>query len=131
MKLGKCWHVILICGMALFASELTVAETNTKSIKLADPTKPDLTTTVVKKPKVLKKKKTLKKNPIKRMRLQQTLISKNRKLAIINGKLLSVGKWIHGAKVTSITPDYVVLKYQGKPYTLHLAYPKNIKEIKR
>lgn len=117
--------------MTLFANEFAIADAKTNPANLADPTKPDISTVVVKKTKVLKKKKSIKKNPVKRMRLQQTLVSKNRKLAIINGKLLSVGKWIRGAKVVRITPDYVVLKYQGKPYTLHLTHPKNIKEIKR
>ncbi|MDH5258802.1 MAG: general secretion pathway protein GspB [Gammaproteobacteria bacterium] len=103
------------------------------TLALADPTRPDFAqpTQSQKRESVKNQQKKQKTNPVTKLKLQQTLVSKNRNFAIINGKTLSIGKKINGAKLIKINSDNVVLSYDGKKYTLNLTVPSEIKEIKR
>jgi MSHA biogenesis protein MshK len=60
--------------------------------------------------------KTSKKLPI----LQQILISENRKSAVINGKLVSEGEMVAGAKLININRDWVTILRSGRRITLRL-----------
>jgi len=60
--------------------------------------------------------------------LTSTLIATDRRLANINGTLVSVGKLIDGAQVTAIEPDYVRLRKGNKDMILELS-PKDIKQV--
>jgi hypothetical protein len=52
------------------------------------------------------------------LNLQQILISKTRKIAIINDTLVVKGQIIGGAKVTEITDQWVKVSYKGRSTTL-------------
>lgn len=54
--------------------------------------------------------KVVKKEPI---RLQQILISKDRKIVIINNKMLQVGQSISGAKITKIEANQISIRRAG------------------
>jgi len=53
--------------------------------------------------------------------LQQILVSEQRRLAIINGELVSEGQSIQNARVVNISFDKVVLRVGSKKKTLTLA----------
>lgn len=98
-------------------------------VAMVDPTQPDFSNkTTAKTTKTLKKKE---KSPVSNLSLQQTLISDKRKFAVINGRTMTIGKKIRGAKLIKINHDNVVLTYSGKRYTLNLTFPSSIKEVKR
>lgn len=50
--------------------------------------------------------------------LNGILFNSNRPFAIINGRTVSVGESIEGGIVRSITPELVVIEYQGQRMTL-------------
>jgi len=52
--------------------------------------------------------------------LTSTLISPGRRLAIIDGRAVSEGDEVSGARVLQITPGGVVLRYKGKRRELGL-----------
>lgn len=52
--------------------------------------------------------------------LKGIVYSQKKPLAVINSQTLSVGGEIKGAKVLKISPDFVVLSYQGKKKILKL-----------
>ncbi|MEH6448582.1 MAG: hypothetical protein V7765_07920 [Oleispira sp.] len=52
--------------------------------------------------------------------LQQILISKNRKIAVINDKVVSEGDMVKGAKVREINRDWVSIIRSGRRVTLKL-----------
>ena len=98
-------------------------------LAMVDPTQPDFSNkTTAKTSKTVKKKE---KNPVLKLSLQQTLVSNKRKFAVINGRTMTIGKKIRGAKLIKINHDNVVLTYGGKRYTLNLTFPSAIKEVKR
>ncbi len=57
--------------------------------------------------------------------LQSTLVSGERKSAVINGRLTTIGSRIQGARVLEISPDAVIVKRGARHITLHLQ-KKNI-----
>ena len=58
------------------------------------------------------------------LRLESTLVSGDRRLAIINGKILGIGDLIYGASIKIITPYLVILERQGRIVTLKLVKDK-------
>ena len=60
------------------------------------------------------------KTAVSRWQLTSTLIGQNRRLATINGKTLTVGKSINGAKIIDIQPAMVTLSYQNRSVVLTL-----------
>lgn len=52
--------------------------------------------------------------------LSSTLIAQGRRNAVINGRRVSVGDTINGAKVEEIMPTRVKLHYAGKSRTIHM-----------
>ena len=59
-------------------------------------------------------------NQISHLRLESTIISGHRRLAIINGKVLAIGDRIHGARIKDITAYKVVLELKGRLVSLTL-----------
>ncbi len=59
--------------------------------------------------------------------LESTLVSSERKVAVINGKLLTIGDYIDGARVISIRKNRVVVKASHKEVTL-LMLPDIVKK---
>lgn len=59
--------------------------------------------------------------------LQSTVISPERKSAVISGKRVRVGDMFEGAKVTAITPYEVRMSRGGRETTLRML-PKLVKE---
>ena len=58
--------------------------------------------------------------------LQSTLVSGGRKSAVINGRLATIGSYIHGARVLEIRPDQVIVQRDARRITLHLQKKKII-----
>ena len=139
MKIKKfSWSLILLCAITPFsgnASAITAAAPDKAAltVAIADPTQPDFArNTPPKKTKTVKSKgKRKRKSPIPQLSLQQTLVSNKRKFAVINGRTMTIGKKIRGAKLIRINHNNVVLTYGGKRYTLNLTFPSAIKEVKR
>jgi len=68
----------------------------------------------------------------KKLILQQTIVSEQRKLAVINGFSLVEGERLKGGyRIMKINDDSVVLKRKNKEFTLYLAGRTNIKELSR
>lgn len=63
-------------------------------------------------------------NQISSLRLESTLISDHRRLAIINGKVLAIGDLIKGARIKDITAYKVVLEMKGRLVSLKLVEDK-------
>ncbi len=59
--------------------------------------------------------------------LTSTLVSPDRRVAVINGRTLAVGERIGGAEIIEILPDRVRIRRGKKESTLTLA-PVNVKE---
>ena len=59
-------------------------------------------------------------NPSARLTLESTIVSGERRLAIINGETLAVGASINGARIKGITPYKVELEEGGRLVTLKL-----------
>jgi len=135
MKPVILFFLSLVIAATVYVASATAAVNSgmLKTAVLVDPTRPDhaAPTEPLVKPKLKKKKKKKQKNPIKSLSLQQTLVSQNRKIAVINGKRMTIGKTIRGAKLVRINFESVELIYRGKRYTLSLTSPSDIKEVKR
>lgn len=102
--------------------------------ELIDPTKPPAyamlkfrQARLAKLPKVVAPKIEQKKETV--LRLSSILISSDRKIAIIDDQMLSVGDQIHGARLVSITRDSVRLVRQGK--TINLSLQNSLSAIKK
>lgn len=65
-----------------------------------------------------------------RLRLSSTLVSGERRTAIINGRIVAVGDRIQGARLLSIEPGRVRLRRQGREITLRLL-AQNVKKPSR
>ncbi|MEJ2508115.1 MAG: general secretion pathway protein GspB [Gammaproteobacteria bacterium] len=52
--------------------------------------------------------------------LSQTLISPGRRRAIVNGRSVSEGDWIHGAVVVEILPTEVKLRRRDRTFSIKL-----------
>lgn len=82
--------------------------------------------------KVIKKVIKTKKKSAKPLILQQTVVSKQRRFAIINGFTLVEGERVKGGfTVFQINDDNVILMREDKEFVLHLAGKANIKELSR
>jgi len=70
------------------------------------------------------------------LKLESTIVSGHRRLAIINGEILSVGDFIYGARIRLITPYRVLLEHDGRLLTLklvtdNLTRPRGLQEAAR
>ena len=95
---------------------------------LPDPTRPDLGEV---KPVIQPKEKTIKPKKAridKGLRLEQTVVSHNRRFAVINGKQYHLGSKLRGARVSKIESNYVLLDNFGEIYRLDLVPELNITE---
>ena len=100
--------------------------------KLVDPTRPDyIKLKSATKANASKSKKRNRKTSIHKLKLQQTIISQFKKVAVINGKRLTIGKSIRGAKLIGINENNVVMRYKNRIHTLHLTFSSDIKEVER
>ncbi len=79
---------------------------------LPDPTKPPSNYKESKEPKNTSS------SPEPVWRVDLILVSKNRKLTLINGQKKRVGDVVSGARVVSIRPEGVTLDYKGKRFTV-------------
>ena len=66
-------------------------------------------------------------SPTQRFSVDTIVVSPERRVAIINGRSVGVGEWVHGAKVLRINPDAVTLELDGARFTIALA----ISDIKK
>jgi len=89
---------------------------------LEDPTRPPTTTTIA--------SKSSDKTQRPRWILTSTLISTQRRAAVINNKVVSRGEHINGAKIISIQPSAVRLRIGRRDITL-MMLKKNIKSLSR
>ncbi len=119
---------ICLFGLCIVAPPVSLAADQI----LIDPTRPEKKTLTIPSkttPKIVIKRN--KKRTIPNLKLQQTLISSIRKLAVINGKSLQIGEKIRGVRIKRIKMNSVEVLYRGKKHTLHITHPVNIKEIER
>lgn len=89
---------LVVCLLTMSYSLLSFAEWR-------DPTRPDGFNSVVEE------------DP---MRLNAIIISKERRIAVISGKMLKIGDQFEGSLVTSIEPNTVQLEGRDGRITLHL-----------
>ena len=68
------------------------------------------------------------KDRVRSWKLTSTLISSDRRHAIINGRLVSIGQTINKAKVIAIQPNEVELLHGKKRFRIKLL-PQNIKDF--
>ncbi|QKQ25459.1 hypothetical protein [Candidatus Reidiella endopervernicosa] len=94
----------------VFALSLTMALP--VAAELQDPTRPPIKKKVVK-PVVVKKAQ-------QKWALSYTLVSDQRRIAVINNKVVAVGEMVDGARVVEIESDAVTLKRVGKSIKLEL-----------
>jgi len=87
---------------------------------LEDPTRPPTATAIISAPS--------KKNQRPRWMLTSTLISSQRRTAVINNTVVSLGDRINGARITSIQPSAVRLRVDGRDITL-VMFKKKIKSL--
>jgi len=87
---------------------------------LEDPTRPPTATAIISEPS--------KKNQRPRWTLTSTLISAQRRTAVINNTVVSLGDRINGARITSIQPSAVRLRVDGRDITL-VMFKKKIKSL--
>jgi len=98
---------------------------------LVDPMRPE-NFSKPKPKKVIKKVVKVEKKKAKPLILQQTVVSKERRFAIINGFTLVEGERVKGGfRVFQINDDNVILMREDKELVLHLAGKINIKELSR
>ncbi|MDH5217713.1 MAG: general secretion pathway protein GspB [Gammaproteobacteria bacterium] len=109
--------LLLLLIFALFASVLNAAGLSS----LSDPTQPDINLTPDNRDKTNKGL----------FSLQQTIVSPQRKAAIINGKVMQIGDRIGDATLISISADKVFLQRQRKLIELRLITQHGIKEANR
>lgn len=101
---------------------------NAADAPLVDPMRPEN----LRKPKPAKVVKKVVKKERKRLILQQTVVSKERRFAIINGFTLYEGERVKGGfRVFQINDDNVILMREGNEFVLHLAGRTSIKELSR
>lgn len=70
------------------------------------------------------------------LRLESTVVSGHRRLAVINGKIFAVGDAIDGARIKLITPYLVMLEHHGRLVILklveaNLTRPRGLQEAVR
>ena len=62
-----------------------------------------------------------------RWRLQSTLVADNRRLAVINGRTVTQGGQVDGARLVEVRPDGVTLEEDGRQIVLRLPGAANVK----
>lgn len=98
------FRVVVVCA-ALFSLSAGAGE-------LADPMEP---------PEYRDREKPVaKKPPTVHYTLTSTFIAPERRVAIINGRRVSEGDWVGGARVVEIQPSSVRLVRRGRAYRLSL-----------
>ena len=113
-------NLIVLCS---FSFEVFAAD-----LPLVDPMRPDNFSRA--KPKSITKQVVKKER--KHLILQQTVVSPERRFAIINGFMLSEGERVKGGfRVFQINDDNVILIRNNREFVLNLAGGKNIKELSR
>ena len=110
-RMGICAALLCMAGNAFAQDEWA---------NLPDPTRPSNPWAAVK-ATVAKTKRSA------NLSLESTIVSRDRRLAIINGKTLGIGDLIDGARITNITPYKVVLHKSGRIVSLVLVSDKLIK----
>ena len=116
-------NMLIICSLGFSAHAADKA--------LVDPMRPE-NLSKPKPKKVIKKVVKTKKKEAKPLILQQTVVSKQRRFAIINGFTLVEGERVKGGfRVFQINDDNVILMRENKEFVLHLAGKANIKELSR
>ncbi len=58
--------------------------------------------------------------PQQRYQLTSTLVSAQRRIAVINGRRLTVGERIGNARLVAVESDRAILSEAGRTFTLHL-----------
>ena len=96
----------------LFSVLLIMAATTVQAERLDDPMRPPM--------QALDTPVTTTKKEAIGFYLSSTLIAQGRRNAVINGRRVSVGDTINGAKVEEIMPTRVKLRYAGKSRTIHM-----------
>ncbi len=87
----------------------------------SDPTQPPMVNNKILKPaSKVSPKITVIEKKIPGWVLRSTLISSDRKTAVINNKVLSVGEKVDGAKLINILPGKVKIRVKGRVKTLRL-----------
>ena len=115
--------IISLISLCVFSLDLLSAD-----LPLVDPMRPDNFSR--EKPKSITKQVVKKQR--KRLILQQTVVSPDRRFAIINGFMLSEGERVKGGfRVFQINDDNVILIRNNKEFVLNLAGGMNIKELSR
>jgi MSHA biogenesis protein MshK len=111
---------ISFCAVWLCAASAALAQDQWAN--LPDPTRPS-------NPWGIEKPAIAKSNQSSHLTLDSTIISNERRLAIINGQTLGIGSLINGARIINITPYKVVLEENGHVVTLVLVSDKVIKPL--
>lgn len=88
-----------------------------KVIAMTDPMQP---------PGIQAIKSTTGKNTASKWQLTSTLIARNRRLATVNGKTLSIGESVNGAELIDIQPAKVTLRFENRSLEIRLL-PSTIK----
>ncbi len=97
----------LCCASAVMAQELP-----------GDPTRPALYKPTVKTVKVAKR----------HYELSYLMIGESRKVAVVNGKRVTVGSWVDGARVVAITAQGVRLQVGNQSRTLSIGKQTGFKK---
>jgi len=71
------------------------------------------------------------KSSASRLVLQSILHSGQRRSAIINGRVMTVGTWINGSQIRDIRQDSVVIARNGRLHVLHMPAIVDIKSEAR
>lgn len=117
---GPRWPLPRLVAVAVVMAILALPASASSPLK--DPTRPPTLKQVKKPPKAARK-------PL-RWVLGSTLVSGQRRTAVINGRVLSVGERIAGARVLEIQPSRVRLRRNGRDITLVLL-KQNVKRPSR
>ncbi len=119
MRVGSVYDFLKKNQVAIIAITALLAVMPLQAA-LKDPTRPPTATTTVSVPP--------KKAQRPRWMLTSTLISAQRRTAVINDTVVSRGDRINGAKIMSIQPSAVQLHVNGRDITL-MMLKKNIKSL--
>ena len=120
-------YLITLYAFILITPLLTAGE-----ISLADPTRPEFFNAETGKLTSQKSTNGAGKKKAKPLILRQTIVSENRRLAIINGFVLTEGERLKGGfLVLRINDDHVILTRGSTELILYLAGKKDIKEVSR
>jgi MSHA biogenesis protein MshK len=96
--------------LVLLIAAATLLQARAEEGTLADPMRPDY----------LSRRTTTHQRQTPRWTLTSTLISPDRRLAVINGQTVKVGDTVNGASVVEILPYAVKLRSRGKMITATL-----------